>query len=180
VTCTWRTDARDAVTRGDFDAVEAMLAHDVTFTSPVAFTPYKGRPVSAAILRAVSTVFEDVRYVREVFIADGHDAVLELEATVNGKQINGADVLRVNDDGADRELQSHGPTAIRRRPSPCRAHGSRVRRSDGPLNLVAARRRPVIAKERTGRDYRTDTVPRAHTLLSAHRPLACIVREIDG
>jgi hypothetical protein len=89
----------DAVTRGDFDAVEAMLADDVTFISPVAFKPYEGKPVTAVILRAVSTVFEDLHYVREILSHDGRDSVLEFEATVNGRQINGADFLRVNDDG---------------------------------------------------------------------------------
>ncbi|MDP9117436.1 MAG: nuclear transport factor 2 family protein [Actinomycetota bacterium] len=89
----------DAILRRDFDAVEALLADDVVFTSPVAFKPYNGKPVAAAILRAVSTVFEDFGYVREIVSADGRDAVLEFEATVNGKKINGADFLRVNDVG---------------------------------------------------------------------------------
>lgn len=88
-----------AISRGDFGTVEAMLADDVVFTSPVAFKPYQGKPVTAAILRAVSTVLEDFRYVREIVSADGRDAVLEFEATVNGKSINGADFLRLNEVG---------------------------------------------------------------------------------
>ena len=42
---------REAVEAGDLDAVEALLAEDVVFTSPVAFKPYVGKPITAAILR---------------------------------------------------------------------------------------------------------------------------------
>ena len=48
---------REAVEAGDMDAVEALLAEDVVFTSPVVFKPYPGKAITAAILRAVSQVF---------------------------------------------------------------------------------------------------------------------------
>lgn len=89
----------DAVVRGDFHAVDDLLADEVVFTSPVAFKPYEGRAMTALILRAVFTVFEDFHYVREVVSPDGRDAVLEFEATVNGKFLNGADFLRLDEHG---------------------------------------------------------------------------------
>ena len=90
---------RAAVEAADADAMAALLADDVTFTSPVAFKPYEGKVITAAILRGVLRVFEDFRYVREVSSADGRDHVLEFEALVDGKAINGADFLRLDDDG---------------------------------------------------------------------------------
>ena len=77
----------------------ALLAEDVVFTSPVAFKPYPGKPVTAAILRAVMRVFEDFRYVREIADANGRDHALVFEAKVDGKTITGCDFLHINDDG---------------------------------------------------------------------------------
>ena len=90
---------RDAVEAGDIDAATALLADDVVFTSPVAFRPYEGKPVTAAILRAVLRVFEDFRYEREMADRDGRDHALVFTATVDGKQIQGCDFLHLNEDG---------------------------------------------------------------------------------
>lgn len=62
---------REAIERKDMDAVEAMLADDVVFRSPVAHTPYPGKAITAAILRSVAEVFEDLHYVRE--LKDGRE-----------------------------------------------------------------------------------------------------------
>ncbi|TWP47034.1 nuclear transport factor 2 family protein [Lentzea tibetensis] len=90
---------RKAVEAGDHTAVEALLAEDVVFTSPVAFKPYPGKPITAAILRGVSRVFEDFRYVREIISADGHDLALIFTARVGDKELNGCDFLHLNDEG---------------------------------------------------------------------------------
>lgn len=90
---------RAAVEARDEAAIEALLADDVVFTSPVAFKPYPGKPLTAAILRAVMRVFEDFRYVREIGDPDGRDHALVFETTVAGKRITGCDFLHVNDDG---------------------------------------------------------------------------------
>jgi len=90
---------RDAVEAGDIDAATALLADDVVFTSPVAFRPYEGKPVTAAILRAVLRVFEDFRYEREMADRDGRDHALVFTATVDGRQIQGCDFLHLNEDG---------------------------------------------------------------------------------
>lgn len=90
---------REAVEARDTDAMAALLADEVTFTSPVAFNPYEGKAITAAILRGVMRVFEDFRYVREVSSADGRDHVLVFKATVDGKEVNGADFIHVDDGG---------------------------------------------------------------------------------
>ena len=76
------TTFREAIEAKDMDAVEAMLAEDVVFTSPVAFKPYPGRAITAAILRAVVKVFEDFTYVREIH--DGVHHAYEFTAKVDG------------------------------------------------------------------------------------------------
>lgn len=90
---------RKAVEARDDAAIEALLADDVVFTSPVAFKPYPGKAMTAAILRAVMRVFEDFRYVREISDSNGRDHALVFEATVAGKQISGCDFLHVDDAG---------------------------------------------------------------------------------
>ncbi|MGB3355772.1 MAG: nuclear transport factor 2 family protein [Mycobacterium sp.] len=90
---------RAAVEARDHAAIETLLADGVVFTSPVAFKPYPGKPLTAAILRAVMRVFEDFRYVREIADEGGRDHALVFEATVDGKTITGCDFLHVDDDG---------------------------------------------------------------------------------
>lgn len=90
---------REAVEAGDFAAVEALLAEDVVFTSPVVFKPYPGKAITAAILRGVVRVFEDFRYVREINDPDGRDHALVFTARVGDREITGCDFLRVNEDG---------------------------------------------------------------------------------
>ncbi|MFB7355315.1 nuclear transport factor 2 family protein [Streptomyces gardneri] len=90
---------RKAVEDRDPDALEALLAEDVVFTSPVAFAPYPGRAMTAAILRGVMRVFEDFTYVREIANPDGRDHALVFTATVAGNQIQGCDFLHFDEDG---------------------------------------------------------------------------------
>ncbi|MFP5253696.1 MAG: nuclear transport factor 2 family protein [Actinomycetes bacterium] len=96
---------RDAVEARDLDALEAALAEDVVFRSPAVYKPYEGRPATMVILRAVMRVFEDFRYVRETASADGRDHVLVFEATVKDKQLEGVDVLHLDEDGLVDDLR---------------------------------------------------------------------------
>lgn len=93
---------REAVDRRDLDAVVAMLADDVVFLSPVVFKSYRGKPVVAAILRAVIEILEGFHYVRELH--DGAEHALVFEATVDGLTITGCDFLRYDADGKIAEL----------------------------------------------------------------------------
>ncbi|MES4892423.1 nuclear transport factor 2 family protein [Streptomyces sp. NPDC096012] len=90
---------REAVEAGDLDGVEALLAEDVVFTSPVVFKPYPGKAITAAILRAVVEVFEDFRYVREIGDPAGPDHALVFTARVGDRRLTGCDFLHVNEDG---------------------------------------------------------------------------------
>lgn len=90
---------RKAVEERDVAAMQALLADDVVFTSPVAFKPYRGKPITAALLRGVLRVFEDFRYIREIHDENGRDHALLFETVVSGKQVTGCDFIHTNDDG---------------------------------------------------------------------------------
>ncbi|MFC4055400.1 nuclear transport factor 2 family protein [Actinomadura syzygii] len=95
---------RAAAEAGDQRAIEALLADDVVFTSPVAFKPYPGKPITVAILRAVLRVFTDLRYFREIGAPDDRDHALLFEAKVGDLTITGCDFIRTNDAGLIEDL----------------------------------------------------------------------------
>jgi hypothetical protein len=93
---------RKAVEERDEAAIQALLADDVVFTSPVAFKPYVGKPITAALLRGVLRIFEDFHYVREIADSNGRDHALVFETGISGVpgvKVNGCDFLHINDDG---------------------------------------------------------------------------------
>lgn len=90
---------REAVEARDVEAIEALLADDVVFTSPVAFAPYDGKAITLAILRTVIDVFEDFRYVTEIGADDSPDSALVFEATVDGRSLTGCDFIHLDESG---------------------------------------------------------------------------------
>lgn len=80
-------------------SLDALLADDVVFHSPVVHAPQKGRAVTAMYLAAALRVFvnETFRYVREV--SAGREAVLEFQVEIEGIAVNGVDMLRWDADG---------------------------------------------------------------------------------
>ena len=95
---------RAAVEARDIDAAVALLTDDVIFRSPVVFTPYQGREAVSTILHAVFHVFEDFRYEREIGAEGAADHALVFTALIEGKQVEGADFIHVDADGAIDEL----------------------------------------------------------------------------
>ena len=95
---------RSAVEAQDLEAVSALLAEDVVFRSPVVFKPYRGRATVTALLTAVSEVFEDFSYAREIGAADARDHALVFNARVGDKQIEGCDFLHMDENGTIDEL----------------------------------------------------------------------------
>ena len=90
---------RAAVESGDHQAVIALLAEDVVFRSPVVFQPYHGRDTLAAILLAVSRVFEDFRYEGEIGSADSRDHALVFNARIGNREVHGCDFLHIDENG---------------------------------------------------------------------------------
>ena len=79
--------------------LDALLAEDAVFHSPVVHTPQRGRTLVAKYLSAAMRVFlnPSFRYVRQ--IVGPADAMLEFETEIDGIVVNGVDLLRWNDDG---------------------------------------------------------------------------------
>jgi len=95
---------RAAAEAGEIDALVDLLAEDVVFRSPVAFKPYAGREAVRPILHAVSEVFEDLRYVREIGAPDATDHALVFHAAIGGRQVEGCDFLHADESGAITEF----------------------------------------------------------------------------
>jgi len=90
---------RAAVEAHDLDRAVALLDDDVVFRSPVVFKPYHGRDEVAVLLGAVSRVFEDFRYEREIGGPDAADHALVFRARVGDREIEGCDFLHTGDNG---------------------------------------------------------------------------------
>jgi hypothetical protein len=83
----------------DVAGLDALLAEDAVFHSPVVHKPQVGKALAKMYLAAAFQVFgnETFRYVRE--LRSEHDAVLEFELEIDGIRINGVDMIRWNDQG---------------------------------------------------------------------------------
>jgi SnoaL-like domain len=90
---------RAVIESRDYDGIPALLADDVVFLSPVAFSPYRGRELVAAILRGAVRAFEDFRYEGETTSVDGRHHALVFRARIGDREIHGCDFLRLDDTG---------------------------------------------------------------------------------
>ncbi|NLU72928.1 nuclear transport factor 2 family protein [Streptomyces sp. HNM0575] len=103
---------RAAVETGDHGALEELFTEDVSFYSPVKFTPFEGRPLVMGLFGVLLRTFEDFRYVGRLegtaeTSADGTEApseILIFRATVNGKEIHGLDLLQFDEAGLIKEF----------------------------------------------------------------------------
>jgi hypothetical protein len=79
--------------------LDALLADDAVFHSPIVHTPQVGKPLTKLYLSAAFQVFFNptFRYVREV--RGERDAVLEFEVEIDNIRVNGVDMIKWNDDG---------------------------------------------------------------------------------
>jgi ketosteroid isomerase-like protein len=89
---------RAAVEQGDIDAASELLAADVVFHSPATFYPFVGRETVSRLLGLVAQTFEDFRYTDELAAVDGAHALI-FRASVAGRELEGIDLLRFDDDG---------------------------------------------------------------------------------
>ena len=79
--------------------LEELLADDVEFFSPIVFTPQRGKEITALYLLAASQTLGqgEFRYTKELL--SGDVAMLEFETTLDGKYVNGIDIIRINQVG---------------------------------------------------------------------------------
>ena len=93
---------RAAVENRDLPRMEAALAPDVVFRSPVVFKAYEGRETVMHLLRTVIEVFEDFEYTDELAGEGTH--ALVFRARVGERMVEGLDHLTVDADGLVTEL----------------------------------------------------------------------------
>jgi hypothetical protein len=87
------------VKAGDAAGLNALLADDVVFLSPVVHTPQRGKAIALKYLTAALAVLggDAFRYGEEWIGATS--AVLEFFTTIDGVEINGADFIGWNAEG---------------------------------------------------------------------------------
>ena len=83
----------------DVAGLDALLADDVVFHSPIVHSPKVGKAITTQYLSAAFKVFfnESFRYVRE--LAGSRDAMLEFQVQIEGVTVNGVDLIKWNDEG---------------------------------------------------------------------------------
>jgi hypothetical protein len=83
----------------NMQGLDALLADEVVFHSPVVHTPQVGKAITARYLGAAFHVFfnDSFRYVREIVVE--RDAALEFQVEIDGIAVNGIDLIRWNDAG---------------------------------------------------------------------------------
>jgi hypothetical protein len=94
--------------------LDGLLDDDVVFYSPIVFTPQRGKAVTTLYLQAAAQTFpgdpatsapaggaevegRSFHYTKTVLAGD--TAVLEFETTLEGKYVNGVDIIRCNEQG---------------------------------------------------------------------------------
>ncbi|MEW2606965.1 nuclear transport factor 2 family protein [Streptomyces sp. NPDC047916] len=103
---------RDAVEKGELDALGELFTEDIRLYSPVKFTPFEGRPMMLGLFGVLLRTFEDFRYVGDFegtaeTSGDGEaarSAILVFRAAVNGKEIHGIDLLQFDEAGLIKEF----------------------------------------------------------------------------
>ena len=103
--------------RGELEGgLDTLLDDDCVFISPIVFSPQKGKALTTMYLQAAGSTFSGdeaptskplhdaanaagrkFSYIKEVM--SGHHAVLEFETEVDGKYVNGIDMITCNDEG---------------------------------------------------------------------------------
>jgi hypothetical protein len=90
---------RSAIEAGETDRALELFSPEVVFNSPVVFRPYHGREALGVILAAVTRVFEDFRYEREIGAEGASDHALLFRARVGDRDLQGCDFLHTGQDG---------------------------------------------------------------------------------
>ena len=96
--------------RGELEGgLDTLLDDDVVFYSPIVYTPQVGKAITTLYLSAAGQTLpgdknasssdpsKRFRYTKQVL--SGDTAVLEFETTVEGKYVNGVDIIRCNEAG---------------------------------------------------------------------------------
>jgi len=99
----WHANLRGQLPGG----LDELLDDDVVFYSPIVYTPQAGKAITKLYLQAAGQTLpgeqrdassngsSSFHYTKEVLAGD--TAVLEFETTIEGKYVNGVDIIRCNE-----------------------------------------------------------------------------------
>ena len=99
--------------------LDELLDDDVVFYSPIVYTPQAGKAITKLYLQAAGQTLPGEKAVPATagsagpsagfrytkIVMTGDTAVLEFETTVEGKYVNGVDIIRCNDEGRIIEIR---------------------------------------------------------------------------
>lgn len=102
--------------KGEFlGGLDELLADDVIFYSPIVFLPQNGKELTTLYLMAAGNTFggdkakdgtlegSSFKYTKEIL--EGNQAMLEFETQIDGKYINGVDIITFNESGKISEFK---------------------------------------------------------------------------
>lgn len=102
--------------KGEFPGgLDELLADDVIFYSPIVFSPQNGKELTTLYLMAAGNTFggdkakdgtleeSSFKYTKEIL--EGSQAMLEFETQIDGKYINGVDIITFNESGKISEFK---------------------------------------------------------------------------
>jgi ketosteroid isomerase-like protein len=138
---------RDAFMARDLEAMRALLSPDVVLNSPILSTPFVGREAVLELFEVILETLDDVRYT--VDMADGDLRFLSWQTRVGATEMQGADILRLDDEGRIVEFTVFfrplkGLTVL----ASALGKGLAGRRSRGRALLVGAASAPMVALSR--------------------------------
>lgn len=88
----------------DHNDLSDFLHDDVVFYSPVVFTPQRGKQITMAYLAAAAqSLAHEFSYTKKI-ITDTH-CVYEFECKIDGKYVNGIDLMTFDEDGKCTEFK---------------------------------------------------------------------------
>ena len=93
---------RDAFGARDLDAMREAMTPDVVLNSPILTTPFVGRDAVMDLFEVILETLEDVEYTIDV-ASDGL-RVMSTTARVGKVPLEGAQIMRVDDDGRVKEF----------------------------------------------------------------------------
>ena len=95
----------DLINNDDLNKLDAILADDAVFSSPVVFNPMKGKEITKMYLYAAGQSFnmDKFKYTREIH--DEMYSVLEFETYIDEISVNGVDMIEWNEDGKIKDFK---------------------------------------------------------------------------
>ncbi len=86
-----------AIEKKDLSIISPVVSDEVTLISPALYKPKVGKPVVMALLNDVAASINDYK-ISKTWIS-GNEILLEFDATVRNKKIQGIDKITLNEQG---------------------------------------------------------------------------------